>query len=236
MAVQSLIQAHLRRLPVVDSDGKVVYMVTETQIVAWLYDALVSSNGITGKEKSVLEKPITELDALAHLKGKSETDLFSLSKTGRTDSKLDLEESNFLAINGIAKAIEAFRVLVSTGASAVPIVDFDQKILGTVSVRDIRRIASNAENVSVLYREDAATFSKRAWAARVRSIANLPPIEDQVVDDDGFKPLIFVTLKDSVKTVLTRFHQNQMHRVWVVDEKSRPIGVVTLKDIVELLV
>ncbi|KAL2917108.1 hypothetical protein HK105_203172 [Polyrhizophydium stewartii] len=221
VAIQTLISGGLRRLPVMDaSTGRITHIVTESEVVDVVFE------GLSVLDPAILARPLSRLGVLSHLAARQSTDdLFRVSVTGRTDSKLELMETGLVSVNGIAKAIEAFRVIVSTGVSAVPIVDFDQAIQSTISVRDIRRIAANAANVRVLYEEDCAAFSRRAWAERG---VDQPGGEG----DKASQPLIFVSKDDTVRTAVERLHANKMHRVWVVDDKRRPVGVVTLRDVV----
>lgn len=126
------------------------------------------------------------------------------------DSKLDLyEDSGVIQVNQIAKAIEAFRLIISTHVSAVPIVDGNDLIMGCVSVRHIRAISSNASDIKVLYDEICGEFIKRSSLT--------------VAD-------ITVTKNDTLKTVIEKFHSNRIHRLWVIENK-KIVGAVTVKNL-----
>ncbi|KAI8921722.1 hypothetical protein BC831DRAFT_475895 [Entophlyctis helioformis] len=262
----------LRRLAVSDGSGgagSVTHLVTLSELV----DCVAEGRGVLA---AALARPVSSLAvikavAAAAAAGDGGLDsMFETSGSGRTDSKHDLVETTsgplavvsvprVLTVSTSAKAIEAFRLMVSTGASAIPVVDFECRVQGVMSVHGIQRVMQSAEGVGVLYDEDCLTFGKRDWGVRVVGIqsarasavsrrasvaadgsgdASKPrlsrwaSVADQAhaAEPEGCPP-VFVGLADSLDTVLERMHENRMHHVWVVDGKRRPIGCVSLMDL-----
>ncbi|KAJ3055915.1 hypothetical protein HK097_008724 [Rhizophlyctis rosea] len=146
-------------------------------------------------------------------------------------------------IHNTARAIEAFRVLISTHVTAVPIVTgppSSQTLFGSISIHHIRRLASNASNVRVLYDEDCGTFCKRGGGVRRGSLGSSLDIAQSVEattggagEDEG--EVMGVSLKDSVRTVMEKLNGNKCHRCWVV-EGGKVLGQVSLFDILREMI
>lgn len=181
-----------RRIPVINNEGKVVHVITMTQMVEELH------KGISELDPTFLKHEVKDMKHMSSLLQKVK------------DSKLDLyQDTGIIPVNQIAKAIEAFRLIISTHVSAVPIVDSSEKIIGCVSTRHIRAISSNASEVKVLYDETCGEFIKRSTLK----------VED-----------ISVSKYDTMKTVLEKFYVNKIHRLWVI-ENEKIVGAVTVKNL-----
>jgi CBS domain-containing protein len=191
IVAKTLLSGDYRRIPVVNNQGKVVHVITITQMVEELY------KGISELDPNFMKVQVKDMKHMISLLEKVK------------DSKLDLyQDTGIITVNQIAKAIEAFRLIISTHVSAVPIVDSSQKIIGCVSSRHIRAISSNASQIKVLYDETCGEFIKRSALT----------VED-----------ISISKNDTLKTVLEKFYTNKIHRLWVI-ENEKIIGAVTVKN------
>jgi CBS domain-containing protein len=199
IVAQTILHSDYRRLPVIDESGKVVFVLTFSQMVSRLFQ------GLSLFDKSLLQLKVSEM---AHLK-----EWISPVYTG--DSKMDLYDiTGVLCVNQIAKTIEAFRLMMGTHVSAVPIVNHQQKLIGQISVKDIRQIASNASEIQVLYSENCGDFCKKS-AVPLKSLYTSP--------------------QDTLSTCILKLNENKIHRVWVLNNKEEVIGVVTLKHVLSEL-
>jgi predicted transcriptional regulator len=127
------------------------------------------------------------------------------------DSKIDLyQETGIIPVNLIAKAIEAFRLIVSTHVSAVPVVNDTGAILGCISIRHIREIANNASDIKVLYDETSGEFIKRSSLS---------------VDD------ITIQKSDTMETAIKKLYQNKIHMLWIIQDNNTILGSLTVKHI-----
>lgn len=199
VVAQTLASSEYRRLPVIDDKGEVVHVITFTEVVNLLHQGLgsISSDFLSKKVSS-----------LPHLKD-------ALAKSETHDSKVDLfDVTGVVCVNEVAKTIEAFRLIIGTNVSAVPITNKENKLIGSVAVRDIRAIANNATDIRVLYDETTGEFIKR-------SIAPLDSLS--------------VSLEEPLSAVIEKLYASRIHRVWVVRDGSI-IGAVTLKDVLNEMV
>jgi len=105
------------------------------------------------------------------------------------------------------KAIHAFQKLYSLRTSALPIVDSHGKLMGSLSASDLRGIT--AEEVDRLLSFPVLEFLEARRSTRP------------------------FTCKSSTKLleVVCTVSDNGVHRVWIVDDDDKPIGVVTMADI-----
>ena len=189
---KTLLSGDYRRIPVVNDQGRVVHVITVSQMVDMVY------NGISELDPIFLKMQVKDMKHLAPILEKF------------VDSKLDLyQDAGIIQVNQIAKAIEAFRLIISTHVSAVPIVDANECIIGCVSISQIRAISSNASNIKVLYDYTCGEFIKR-------SVLKVPDIT--------------VSKHDTLKTVIEKFNSNKIHRLWVIEEE-KIIGAVTVKNL-----
>ncbi|KAJ3128338.1 hypothetical protein HK098_004748 [Nowakowskiella sp. JEL0407] len=186
-----------RRVPILvrnkDGVSQVSHLITQSEIVRFLY------SNISQLESRYL---LRKIGNMAHFKQQNQT---------QNDS-----ENGIIMVNAIAKAIEAFRVIVERKVSAVPIVDANQKLIATISVRDIRSISHDASQIKLLYENDCLQFSK---IIRNRE------------DNLALTPAVTCSLDDTMEDVLVRLNESKIHRVWIVDNTKKLVGVVALRDI-----
>ena len=189
---KTILSGDYRRIPVLNDQGKVVHVITITQIVQEIF------NGISDLDSNFLNVKVQNLKHMVPIFKKLH------------DSKLDLyQDTGIIVVNQIAKAIEAFRLIISTHVSAVPIVDSNEGIIGCVSTRHIRAISSNAADIRVLYDEKCGEFIKRSSLT----------VED-----------VTVSKNDTLKTVIEKLNGNKIHRLWVIEDK-KVIGAITVKNL-----
>lgn len=122
-------------------------------------------------------------------------------------------------------AMEAFHMMYQKNLSCLGIVDKDGKLTGNVSASDLRGLVT--QNFSSLSRTvtDFLKISKalsRPYAtvlnARLNDLRTLC-----VKKGSTFKQLLDMICK------------NRVHRVYVVNEKFSPIGLITLSDVISVL-
>eukprot|EP01126_Amoeba_proteus_P031262 TRINITY_DN3071_c0_g1_i4.p1 TRINITY_DN3071_c0_g1~~TRINITY_DN3071_c0_g1_i4.p1 ORF type:complete len:328 (+),score=35.79 TRINITY_DN3071_c0_g1_i4:128-1111(+) len=157
----------------------------------------------------------------------SQSDVLSVLHKLRREEKLFSELENKTLIQlGIGKAesvvtmsinaqaIHAFWCLYFNKVSAVAIVDPQGRLLGNISASDIRGIGG-ARRFSTL----------------------LLPIGEfcQLEGPDFVRPAIHCTQNSTLGFVIEKLVSNRIHRIWVVEDK-KPIGLVSLTDVMKLLV
>jgi CBS domain-containing protein len=119
-----------------------------------------------------------------------------------------------------ASAREVLQTLLLKGYQGCPIVDDGSgAIIANVSVSDIRNLAGMSA-------EDAEANLDRP------ALWLVSPTHS---DESAPRPPITVRPSDTLSTVIGLIVTSRVHRVYIVDERNRPIGIVTLTDLLRLL-
>jgi len=113
------------------------------------------------------------------------------------------------------RAYEAFLLMAKHGVSAVPIIGQHQEIIANISAKDLKLILKEE------------LFNK-LYLTAMEFVQNLKSEELMATN-----PSIVCRPTDLIKTVITSLAFLKIHRLYVVDEKNRPIGVVSLGDILQ---
>lgn len=119
-----------------------------------------------------------------------------------------------------ATAASAFELLDSKRLSGIAVVDDDEKLIGNTSARDIKNAVMDAGRTGM----DMDILS---YLAQVR--------QSQVVKNDKY-PSCHVHEDATVGHVVNMLAKTGFHRVFVVDENMKPIGVVSFADIINFFI
>jgi len=161
-----------------------------------------------------------------------------------------------ISLNTTAKAVDAFNVIQRNRVTGVPVVDSNGAIVGNLSARDIRSLVGSPDKFDRLFdtlseflegiQEDrlgnshvhahsapTSPLSSGAFASRPNAPA--PSAAPEVVNASWRVPTAFtVDWDDSTGSVLHQLVEKNIHRAYIVDEARRPVGVVTLTDIIRV--
>ena len=116
-----------------------------------------------------------------------------------------------------ASAASAFELLDSTRLSGIAVVDEDGKLIGNTSARDIKNAVMDAGRTGM-------DMNILSYLAKVR--------QSQVVKNDKY-PSCHVHDDATVGRVVNLLAKTGFHRVFVVDDDMKPIGVVSVADIIK---
>lgn len=119
-----------------------------------------------------------------------------------------------------ATAASAFELLDAKRLSGIAVVDEDGKLIGNTSARDIKNTVMDAGRTGM----DMDILS---YLAQVR--------QSQVVKNDKY-PSCHVHEGATVGHVLNLLAKTGFHRVFVVDDDKKPIGVVSLRDVIRFFI
>lgn len=109
--------------------------------------------------------------------------------------------------------------------SGFPVVDRDGKMVGVVSQTDLIRRCLSAVG------SEPAGFFFRQVAAQVCENGNISSEDLIIVADIMTSEPITVTATEGLRTVAQKMYARRVHRVVVVDEKRKPVGIVTTMDV-----
>jgi len=121
-----------------------------------------------------------------------------------------------LSIDKTDKAISAFHLLYEKSVSGVAVLD-GKDLFGNISATDIKHIGSGAQLMSRLFLP-AEEFLK------------LVPKKVKQLTPQCIIP------SNTLEEVFTNIFVTRFHRMYVVNDSKRPIGVVSLGDILEVII
>jgi len=178
-AVNELCTNKAHRLAVLNKEGELVSILTQSKIIQYL------------------AKLVDDL----HFGNKKIKDL-GLGKTPVISVNLNK-----------SRALDAFKTIQMSNISGVAIVDDDGTIVDNLSVSDLKLLEYNKKVFDALL-EPLEKFLKRK------------------TEDTITKPVV-VTQDNTLRDVLNILTKTQVHRLYVVDDQKRPLGIITLSDLME---
>jgi len=182
-ALETFIQFGLHRLPVMESPNKVVKMVSQTDIVQWL----AQNKEILGTQ---VEKTVGEL----------QMDLGGIS--GIKDLLLYIKESE--------PTEKAFEMMRTYNVHGIPVLNDDGKIVGNISVGDMRHITK--------WELGALKLTAKEFFVSLNT--------DRI-------PLVTCTTSSKFYEMICHLAKAKVHRVYVVDKDDKPVDIITLTNILD---
>jgi len=124
--------------------------------------------------------------------------------------------SPVVSINRTAKAYDSFEKMSTSNLSGLAVVDDDGKIIHNTSATDIKLwlIASNSLEETI-----------EEFLINIRKLSKMEKY-----------PFTACNMNDGIKKAIGKLQATKYHRLWVVDENDRPVGVLALTDVFRLIV
>jgi len=124
----------------------------------------------------------------------------------RTLDSLSLSHKKLVCLKSTQTAIEGYKLLNEKQVEAIPIVDEDGKIVGNLSASDLRGLSHDL-------------FTK----------IRLPVME--FISKQ--KEVLTCKPNWTLKSVVEKLAETGVHRLWIIDDNKKPIGVVSLTDCIK---
>ncbi|KAI8820701.1 uncharacterized protein EV422DRAFT_529803 [Fimicolochytrium jonesii] len=195
-------------------EGSFTTMITQTDVLAFLEDCVDLSQDARQRIEQLPVKEINELVTrrLEHQQEQAQSKATSTAerRTGK---------SRVVTVLDTATALQAFRDLYIGGVSAVAVVDKEGGLAANLSASDLRGLSSS--NLEGLL-DPVFTFLEIDTRRR----------SDQVKADQ----LKFVEPDAPLSKAIAIIRDAHIHRVWIADEGDKPVGVVTVSDILSVFV
>jgi len=138
----------------------------------------------------------------------------------KTLKELKIGNSNILHVYSDATVIEALKKMSEYGVTSVAILDVFGDIIGNISMTDVKYIFKHSRFM-------------RLWSSCSQFLSmklSQEGLENQ--GKDKF-PVFDVTQDCSLMYTIRKALATRVHRVWVVDENRKPIGLITLANIIQ---
>ncbi|KAI3410193.1 hypothetical protein GPALN_006551 [Globodera pallida] len=212
-AVQLLCEHKIHRLPVLEhTTGNILYILTHKRLIKFLY-LYVS---LLGDRLSMYldctdARNIPSL-GLCLLKM---NDLPRPSFMDRTPKELGIGSwGNICTISKDTPLIEAMKIFLSKRVSALPLLDADGRVVDIYAKFDAINLAADKTYDKLDVTVYEALQQRCDWFEGVRKCSE----------------------KDSLMTVIDVIVKAEVHRLVVVDDKNRVVGIISLSDILRHLV
>jgi len=119
----------------------------------------------------------------------------------------------------------AFQLMVKEDVSAVGVVDEEDKIFSCVSTKDIRLMPSIDR--TAMDGRALLNHSTREYIALARRASE--------VSGKSHAPVAVVGLDTPLLTVIGKLAATKMHRIFLIDQQNKAVGVISVSDIISLL-
>jgi len=110
--------------------------------------------------------------------------------------------------------LEAFKLMHYKNITGVAVVNDEGKLVGAISHSDLKLIQSDARMFWRLYQ------TVKNFLLKNRKEGYERPTHPIVADSH-----------ETIETALRKFEENHVHRIFVVDDHKKPVGIISLKDI-----
>jgi len=173
--------------------------------------AVISSYGIT-------ENILSQSDVIRFLISKLDSYLDIFEKTVR--ETFNIANKTIISVQSNEATIKAFKIIHDNKISAVAVVDENGKLIGNLSASDLKGAVTTDDD------EGAETFGSL-----------LLPVTT-FLQQGGMSKLPVATcfLSSSLSFVLLKIMALHVHRLWIVDESEKPIGIISLTDIMQAVI
>jgi CBS domain-containing protein len=136
-----------------------------------------------------------------------------------TLSELGFKPKEVLSVKETATAIDAFKMMSANKITGVPILDAEGEIITNISSKELLHLL-----------HDPTFFDKLQLPAE-RFVSDLKS-KTFLHKSETMYPKICCKFSDKFVAVLNKLAATKIHRIYVVDANSHPVGVISLDDIV----
>jgi len=174
----------LHRAPIINSHGKVIALLAQSDLVSWLADNVTTLKEVIG-DKTVKD--------------------FNLGGMGQESISQVLTIKEDHSLLSALSLIDKFNI-------RVPVVDNDNKLVGMVSVKDLKFLMEKDLDYVIV---DIKTFFSKFTGKR--------------------PPLVTCTATTPFLDVLKKMCDTKVHRVVVVDQHNKPIDIITMSNVIDVI-
>lgn len=195
-ALEKIVTTRTQRVIVVDAEGKLQNVITQSRIVAIL--------------GTVLE---------------------TIPTASKTLQELNLGLKSVLCVPHNISTFQAFKFMKEKNASAVG-VEENGVLVGNLSVNDLKLLGYSLEYFSLLslpvkqYLQEIYSPKHQGKRLRARIVQSVPQNQPPPA-------VLACSPHDTLGYVIKMLYLHRVHRYYIVDEKQKPIGVVSLHDILK---
>jgi CBS domain-containing protein len=181
-AIMKMVKWKVHRIPVIDSEGELITVITQSHVVKFLYQHMYMFGTLPQA----------------------------------TVEELSLPHSPVVTISLDQKVMDAFKTMQEQRVSAVAVVDAAGKLVGNISVSDLKLIGYDGSMLSRLYYP-------------VSQFLHL------LSKDNMIEAPVTVGAGSLFREVVSKLVNTRIHRVYTTDESGAPTGVITQHEVLAAL-
>mmetsp|Transcript_14080 Transcript_14080/g.19592 ORF Transcript_14080/g.19592 Transcript_14080/m.19592 type:complete len:317 (-) Transcript_14080:111-1061(-) len=136
----------------------------------------------------------------------------------KTVKELQIGYKEVIHVSPESRALEAFRMMVDHKVSSVAVVDQDGTLFTNLSAKDIKLVQPEA-----LFTKMYKTTLEFIQAVRAKRL-------------DTFAASIHCKESSTLKEIIERLAAAKIHRLYIVDDDHKPIGVLSLVDVMGAII
>jgi len=184
-------EPHLHRIPVIDSERNLKSVLTQSQVVEFVYENLNLIGNLRDKKVGTMKNVYKDVKSI--------------------DEK--------------TPAIKGFQMMTLFGFSGIAVLDDKGRVVDNLSLRDLKAIRLENQLIHRLF------YPVQDFLRILEDERNAGVVPDN-------RPLIrkIVRAGDTLDYVIKLLVTYKIHRVYVVDDDDKPLGVVSLRDVLLELV
>jgi len=159
--------------------------------------------------------------------------LDTVDEASQSIAELNLGLKRVISIDEKDMAINAFKLMNEKKISAVAVVDESGVLIGNISANDLKLVGYNLEYFSYLSRPT------REYLLWVNDQSSKTSIRSQILlqEKQSDRDLLAITcnVDNTLAFVIKSLNLYHVHRLYIIDKDRRPIGVISIHDILEKL-
>ena len=253
----------VKRLGVWDNDGRFIKVISQSSVNNYLYKSLrsvIDERSACGSEKEqgvgpgevVLSSSKAAMADMRETAMKSlEDDFVKLASMTLAELGLVWADREVVTALESSKVVDAFQLLSTHEISAIPVVDEGGLIRTVLSTADIAVLATDDFALEDGSEKEAAAADPAHHATMQIKLAfeSIKRLDMSVIEYVTLarkcktrsrklpqaNSAIVATSKSTLLSVMESLYKYSIHRVFIVNDKQKPIGVVSLKDVLKTL-
>lgn len=178
----------------------------------------------TGKVCKIITQSAVVHELYRHIVASGERAPKELHETPKTTG---IGTKNVITINENEPAIKAFDLMLENNISAIGVTDFEGKLMTCISSKDIRLLPM-MESIILDKEKSVLHLPVREYIVNIRKIVGKT--------GRAYPAVITCSENTPIRIIIGKLSESHRHRVFMVDDKGYPIGVVSVSDILSLLV
>jgi CBS domain-containing protein len=123
--------------------------------------------------------------------------------------------------------MDVFFLMYQKMVSGVAVVNSGGQLIGNISATDLKFISGSP--TELMQRLDTTAIEFLEWRSGQPRFS-----EQDLLKDAAFALPLTCTLEDTLLTVLKKLKTKGTHRLWLIDADNKPIGVISLCDIINM--